>query len=124
MLRPIQGQANQKTVFLKEIGPRFINQKTIRLKTVPDCLVPSVSFLEFHCLLDERETHQRRLSSLPAEGNLFCALRHDLTNRLLQDFLTHAMRSGFVKKFSFFQVETVSTGHVTIRSGGLYQDGI
>jgi hypothetical protein len=68
VLWPINAEAYQHIVFLKESAPRIIERNAVGLKSVMNLLSrPSIVFDKLHRSLKEGKPHQRRLSPLPRD---------------------------------------------------------
>ena len=85
ILRTVDAQAHQERVLLEEPRPVLVEQRAVGLKVVLDALAwLRMLLLQRHDLVEELETHQRRLAALPG--------KHDLVARHARDVIRDESR--------------------------------
>jgi hypothetical protein len=131
-LWPINAEAKQKVVIVKELAPFVIEENAIGLECVLNMHSwPLIFLLKLYRAPEEVKTHERRLSPLPGHSDLRDLVRFkELSDVCLMHLIRHAKIAAWIKAL-FFQEEAVGAvqvagrtrrlGHDVKCSGGLIQ---
>ena len=124
MLRTIDGDTHQKTVFSEKPGPLVINQQTISLNTVLDRFAAAVTLLVLNNGLEKIKATGGWLTTLPGKTDLWQSGLglHLLPDILAQRCVIHSHGHLFAVDSLLFQIEAIIAGHIALKAAGLGHD--
>jgi len=119
--RPINADAQQKFIVVKELAPIVIEQNAVGLQRVADLLTGLATFfLQFNRPSEEIYPHQGRLTALPGKADHGKAKLHVVFDQPLEHRIAHALPT-LAKFGSPALVEAVFAINIAIRPGWLNQ---
>ena len=116
-LRPINGNANQKIVFLEEFAPFIRKQSSVCLNAVINLSAVGIFLLQSNCFFVKFDRAHQCFSSVPREHYLRHGLRFEIfASKSFEQQIVHYTIFCIRIKSRFFKIVTVIARKVTTRS--------